>query len=294
VSNAPDGNDVKNARLARRPNDRAAPSVRVASLCLGTFALGWWAGNGMGTEFSGWWNRNAGFATFLSGLLVFGATVVYVTLTHQLVRAGRRSLDAAEEANRQTREALDLDRRLYILNLKSRIDSLLPVISVRVLDVELLDLNGSSVDTMTWSAFSLGSYQLAATFEVANHGHGAGTVGLLDPPRDGVLTIVDNSRHKDWHPPTVVAAGHALRLRYELSVDGHTIESTWRGDRVLEMTFRTGSSVETEAYDEHVYWLVASVSPHANQFSRSLSLSFAQPGPQLPSQRRYPIELKRT
>jgi hypothetical protein len=273
----------------RRPIRR--PRLLVVLSLLSAFTVGWWVGGGVGPEFSGWWNRNAGFATFITGLLVFAATVGYVTLTYQLVRDGKQSIEVASAANRYTLEALHIDRRVFVLTLKGRIDDLLPMVSVHLVDISLVQGNGLPLGPLSWTTFAFGTYRLVLVFEVINHGPTAAVLSLLHLPADDFVVV--NNHSVVWRPPTVIAAGTRMRLQYQTTIDGETIQTTWDGRRVVELTLKTTSVIDEGSYDEHAFWLSASVAAQKHDFSASASIVYDHSGEQFLSIRRYSPELER-
>lgn len=275
--------------------DRRGLAWRVGLGAALAFAAGWWLGEGVGTQFSGWWNRNTGFATFIGGVLVFAATVTYAVFTYGLVRVGQDSLQSAFKSNELTRIAVDEDRKLYKLMLKGRIDALLPVVSMRVRQIALVQENGLSLGTVAWSIFVIGTYRLALTIEVTNHGPGA---AVLIPPDAAAGTAVglNTGENRPWSGPFVIAEGQSVEVQLGVGVEGQIIDHDWparfaRGESVVELLFRTESAFEKAAHDEHSLRLSVSVEAQDGQFIPSSSVNYRLPSHELLTERKYPSEL---
>ncbi|MCP3857294.1 MAG: hypothetical protein GY698_21605 [Actinomycetia bacterium] len=117
-----------------------------------------------GPEFVGWWNRNRGFATLTAGLMTFAVMAVYVVLTYGILRQSETATDRAADANDLVRKAnnasleanallqkanalsadmLSQDRKQLQLAARGHFDSLLPRLTIALVEADLVTGSGT-------------------------------------------------------------------------------------------------------------------------------------------------------
>lgn len=232
----------------------------------------------------------------VAGLLTFAVTLAYVILTRALVLETRDSIATALTANALTEKALAQDRELFKLTLRTRIDSMMPVVAMRMTGTDLVDgSTGGGIGSLPWADFLKGSYRLVMTFEATNHGSGPAMLSVLHPS-PGTRAIVTATGTKPWRHPTVLPAGEKLGVQLQLHASGQQVGLEWvemfmRDESVTNVTFKSESKIEQSTFDAHTFWIRVLVERRGGNFVPTQSISYEYPGDELKMERCYPPEV---
>jgi hypothetical protein len=141
----------------------------------------------------------------------------------------------------------------------------------------------------------LGTYQLEMAFDVTNHGPGA--AALLPPDAAAELSVgVTGDKLRPWCGPFVLGADASVRLVVKAKIEGRELdieqpENQSRLERCVELMFRTESTFDKTAHDEHNFSIILRVQPQDGQFVPQRSIAYEHSGELLLTKRRYPREL---
>ncbi|MDP9401988.1 MAG: hypothetical protein M3P85_01345 [Actinomycetota bacterium] len=257
---------------------------------------GCWLGYGVGHEFVAWWDRHSGFATLVAGLLTFAVTLAYVVLTRALVIEAQDSIKTAVDANALTEQALAQDRELFKLTLRTRIDSLMPIVTVRMTGRDLVDyFTGHSIGSIPWNDFLSGTYRLVLTFEATNHGSGPAMLSAVEPAVERKV-IASASGLKPWRHPTAIPVNGKLAFQIGIQAVGQEVGVDWaqkfmRDESVADVIFKSESKIEQSTFDRHTCWVRVLVEPKGGNFVPTQSISYDYPGDELKMERCYPPEV---
>jgi hypothetical protein len=143
----------------------------------------------------GWINNNLGWITLVAALLTAGVTIVYVVLTWKLVGVDRRATEeakdanelsrnaitATQEANKIAQQALEGDRRQYVLAVRNRQDAAVPAVVIRFAGTAVHQVDPTSemtfnVEDLPREEFDTFPLVIDSNFSVTNHGPGPALV----------------------------------------------------------------------------------------------------------------------